>query len=47
MWGREAVNAFQDGKIGFQRAADTFYVPMMTISRRVKKEGDVTVVSKK
>lgn len=42
-----AIIAVREGKMGYQRAADSFGVPMVTLYRRVKKEGDAQVVSKK
>jgi transposase-like protein len=42
-----AVNAVRDGRMRFQRAADTFSISMVTLYRRVKKEGTQKNVSKK
>jgi hypothetical protein len=42
-----AVKAVRDGRMGFQRVADTFSVLMVTLYRRVKKKGGDETVSKK
>jgi hypothetical protein len=42
-----AVKAVRNGRMGFQRPADTFSVPMVTLYRRVKKKGGTEIVSKK
>jgi hypothetical protein len=43
----DAVKAVRVGIMGFQRAAATFSMPMVTHYRRVKKKEDAEIVSKK
>jgi hypothetical protein len=42
-----AVKTVRDGRMGFQGAADTFSLPVVTFSQRVKKKGGAEIVSKK
>jgi hypothetical protein len=42
-----AVKVVRVGRMGFQMAAYTFRVPMVTLCRRVKKKGDAKIVPKK